>query len=272
MGKDWAKGLTAATDPRVARNADAHRGLRYRRRCTRRDELIPCRWSPEMAYVVGLMATDGCLVGDRRHLSLTSADVDLLETFRVLIGRPAIKIRPKVSALGRAHDLQFGDVLLWEFLEDVGLTPRKSLTLGALRVPDEYVFDCARGLLDGDGSIDNFVHAPTRRTYPEYRYERLILKFHSASRAHLEWLRDTMLRVAGWPGHVTATHSRDRATPMYALRFGKYASVALLERMYADPASPRLARKFAIWRAYRSRHPDHDARDAEVGTIGVAPT
>ena len=208
-----------------------------------------------MAYVTGLLATDGCLVGDRRHLSLTSADVDLLDTFRCLIGKPKAKIRRKISPLGSAYDVQFGDVALWLFLEAAGLTPRKSLTLGGLSVPDEYFFDCARGLVDGDGSIENFVHAPTRRTYPEYRYERIIVKFHSASRAHLDWLYATVTRLAGIRGHIAQTQAAGRMNPMFALKFGKYASIALLERMYADADSPRLARKFEIWRAYRARYP-----------------
>lgn len=256
VGKDWAKGRTAASDARVARNAAAHRGLRYRPRHDDRRGLIPFEWSPRMAYIVGLMASDGCLVGDRRHLALTSADVDLLETFRVLIGKPTAKIRSKTSALGSACDVQFGDVALWRFLEAAGLTPRKSLTLGALKVPDEYFFDCARGLLDGDGSIANFVHAPTRRTYPEYRYERLIVKFHSASRAHIDWLRGAVLRIARQRGHVASNLPKGRSNPVYALKYGKHASIALLEQMYRADDCPRLMRKYEIWRAYCVRQGD----------------
>lgn len=275
MGKDWAKGLTAATDARIARNASAHRGLRYRTRDIDRGARIALSWSAEMAYVVGLMATDGCLVGDRRHLSLTSADVDLLETFRILIGKPNVKIRPKVSALGSAHDVQFGDVGLWRFLEAVGLTPRKSLTLGALFVPDEYFFDCARGLVDGDGSVENLVHVPTRRLYPQYRYERLIVKFHSASRAHIDWLRRTIERLALQRGHVGSTLPPGRVHPVYALKFGKRASIDPLQRIYRDPGAPSLRRKREVWRAYEERNGSpsvcHEARD-HVGTIGSTPT
>ncbi len=253
MGKDWAKGLTAATDDRVARNATAHRGLRYRPWQVDRRALIPLAWSPHTAYVVGLMATDGCLVGDRRHLALTSADVDLLDTFRVLIGKPAAKIRRKTSILGSAYDVQIGDAALWRFLEAAGLTPRKSLTLGEIRVPDAYFFDCARGLLDGDGSISNFVHAPTRRLYPAYRYERLMLKFHSASRSHIDWLRKALLRLAQQQGHVSANLSRGTSNPVYVLTYGKHASIALLTQMYRAADAPRLARKHEIWRAYCDR-------------------
>ncbi|HEY7647455.1 MAG TPA: hypothetical protein VID04_00505, partial [Methylomirabilota bacterium] len=45
----------------------------------------PPAWSPEMAYVVGLMATDGNLSRRRWGLSLASNDTDLLETVRRLL-------------------------------------------------------------------------------------------------------------------------------------------------------------------------------------------
>src|SRR5262245_38267293 len=37
-------------------------------------------WSAELAYTVGLIATDGCLSGDGRHLSVVSKNIDLLQT------------------------------------------------------------------------------------------------------------------------------------------------------------------------------------------------
>src|SRR3972149_3362535 len=43
------------------------------------------QWAPELAYAVGLLAPDGNLSGDGRHLSLTSKDRDLLETFRTCL-------------------------------------------------------------------------------------------------------------------------------------------------------------------------------------------
>src|SRR5712672_2429786 len=39
-------------------------------------------WSPEIAYVIGVLTSDGNLSKDGRHLNITSADVDLLETVR----------------------------------------------------------------------------------------------------------------------------------------------------------------------------------------------
>lgn len=172
-----------------------------------------------------------------------------------------MKIRRKVSALGSAYDVQFGDVQLWRFLEAAGLGPRKSLTLGALGVPDQYFFDCARGLVDGDGSIENFV--------------RLIVKFHSASRAHIDWLRQTIERLACQRGYVGSSLPRDRMNPVYVLALGKRASIDLLQRMYRDPSAPSLARKRGAWRAYEERTRLRFAAPNSCdrfGTIDVTPT
>src|SRR5438093_13264062 len=87
---------------------------------------------------------------------------------------------------GVRYKAQFGDVRFYKWLMEIGLMPRKSLVLGAIDVPDQHLLPLVRGLLDGDGTISNFVHHPTVKTYPAYEYERLWADFNSDSRAHLE--------------------------------------------------------------------------------------
>ncbi len=110
VGKDWAKGLTAKTDGRIARAAAAHRGKQYVRRTPHElcrwplagRTTLPLKWSNEMAYVVGLTATDGCLVTGRRAINFKSGDRELVETYLRLLGRtnPA-RIRKRGLAASR---------------------------------------------------------------------------------------------------------------------------------------------------------------------------
>src|SRR5437867_8276892 len=146
VGKDWAKGLTANTDPRIARMAEARRGkprgpYRVRRRPT-------WNWTPEIAYAVGLLATNGNLSPDGRHISVSSAEREVLETFLRCVDRRA-KIGTVKGGFG-THGLrvQIGDVGLHRWLQSIGLTPRKSLTLGSINGPDDVVAHVLRGLLD----------------------------------------------------------------------------------------------------------------------------
>lgn len=259
---NWARGRTAATDPRIARNAAARRGLEYVRRIPIEQDrrlrggrrTLPLEWSETMAYVVGLIATDGCLWSDGRHLSFDSNDRQLVETFLACLGRPN-RYRTVKTRAGNDHfQAAFGDVEFYRWLLTVGLTPRKSLTLGALDVPPEYLVPLVRGLFDGDGNVANFVHAPTRAAYPDYRYERLWVFFNSGSKRHLDWLGG-QLKTLGLDSYLDIRRARPDKNEFYRLKLGNHASSRILGAFYADPQAPRLERKWKTWDRYRRRHP-----------------
>ncbi len=122
-----------------------------------------------MAYAVGLIATDGCLVKDGRHIAFVSKDEDLMCVWLSCIGHDQLRYSRSTSRVGTTiYRIQVSDVRLYRFLLLIGLTPRKSLTLAGVDVPDEFFDDFVRGLLDGDGSIYLRRHRPTRRAYPDY--------------------------------------------------------------------------------------------------------
>ena len=138
-------------------------------------------WSAEVAWIVGLMASDGNLARTGHALSLTSNDVELLESVRSIL-RIGNRLGHVRGGLGHAcHRLQWRDRELYGWLTDIGLTPRKSLTLGPLTVPDKYFADFFRGCIDGDGTILVYTdrHHATRNA--TYVYERLYVSIVSAS-------------------------------------------------------------------------------------------
>lgn len=210
-GKGWARGKTAASDQRIARAAAAHVGLTYQRRTP----LELCKWpavsgrptwyewTPAMAYAVGLIATDGCLIESGRAIAFVSQDAQLVETLLRRLGREP-KVRIDRTRLGReVYRFQIKDAVLHRWLEGAGLTPRKSLTLGPIQVPDALLAHVVRGLLDGDGSvIDKVWRADTSRR-SDYYYEWFRAQFVSASRDHIEWLHARLrseLGLRGWVG------------------------------------------------------------------------
>jgi hypothetical protein len=256
MPKNWAKGLTKETDARIARAAEGHRGLRYVRRAAvdrRRgpgSRLEPLSWTPAVAYAVGLGATDGCLINTGRHVAFVSTDRDQMEAFLTCVGRNAST--SKIRKDGNAYRVQLGDVELYRWLEQAGLTQRKSLTLGKVEVPPAFFLDLVRGLLDGDGSIAHYVHRPVARNYPRYLYRRLTVRFHSASPEHLRWLQKALADVLSIKGAVLQ-QSKNLPHNMYALQYAKYASISLLTRLYENAASPRLLRKWLIWEDFKAQ-------------------
>lgn len=258
MAKGWAQGLTAAIDQRIARSAAAHRGLKYVRRtppelCAwRAARREPVEWTPNIAYAVGLIATDGCLLGTGRHIAFTSKDLDLIDTFLLCVGK---RTRPHSvrSRLGSAYRVQFSDVLLYRWLQAIGLSRRKSLTLGGIDVPEGLLGDVVRGLLDGDGSILHFWYRGSGKASPHHVYERLLTKFNSASRDHVEWLRNRLTARLGIRGCVTQARMKS-GNFYFTLAYAKRESCVLLSHLYADPAAPRLERKWRIWDDYRRRY------------------
>lgn len=263
MGKGWSKGLTAKTDARVAAMAVAHRGMRYERRkaieeCrwTRRStRTLPLEWSDEMSYVVGLTATDGCLVSGRRQINFKSMDRDLVALYLRLLGRTN-RVCTATTRIGNpVYFTQFGDAAWYDWLLSVGLTPRKSLTLGAINVPDGHLFPLLRGLLDGDGTILNKMYRADTARRDDYYWEYLMTRFTSASRAHLEWIASRVRSRTGSSGYIQEIRRRGESSrpPFFHLRYGKRASLVLLPLLYPAGA-PCLERKRAIWHEYAGRH------------------
>jgi hypothetical protein len=222
---------------------------------------VPLEWDPLTAYALGLAATDGNLGRNGRHVSFGSNDRELVEAFVRCVGRAGANI---TKARGRGYfRAQLSDRSLHDFLTAAGLTPNKSLTMGPLSFPPSLFWDVIRGLLDGDGSIKNYIHNPIKKSYPSYRYERLEVIFHTASREHAVWLQ-TSLRARGI---ASALITQIRKQPveyagnlMFLVKLGKHASIGALANVYRDPTSPRLTRKWLVWNSFRERYSDENAR------------
>lgn len=263
-GKGWAKGRTATTDARVARNAARRTGMVYQRRLTpeqdrryrgRWPRTLPLEWSETMAYVVGLMATDGCLITKgRRHVAFDSGDEELVRTFLACIGRhPTYRPKRDKRSGEVSYQAQFSDARFYRWLRSVGIHPRKSLAISSIDVPDELLAPLARGLLEGDGHIANFTHAPTRSVYPDYVYERLWVYFNCASRPHLEWLAGALKRTLGVSGYIEDRPPRGIRKAFFRLKFGNRDSVVLLRAIYPNAQVPKLERKWKVWDDYAQR-------------------
>lgn len=207
----------------------------------------PVAWSAEIAYAVGLIATDGCLSGDGRHIVFVSKDEALVRVWLDCVGHPWLRHQSTISRAGNpVYRVQLSDVRLYRWLLGLGLTPRKSLTLGSVLVPSELFVHFVRGLLDGDGSIYTLRHRPTTRSQPSYWYERLWTLFGSASSAHVHWLRRSLDQRFGLHGAINVS-TRAGRHDYYSLKYGNRDSLVLLSALYADARAPCLARKRQKW-------------------------
>jgi hypothetical protein len=199
-------------------------------------------WSADMAYVVGLIATDGNLGRRTAAISIVSKDVDLLETVRRCVGVPTA-IKPHHGGYSnRCHHLAWRDRALYDWLGSIGLTPAKSLTLGPLAIPDEYFADFFRGCIDSDGSVFTYTDRYHTTKKERYIYDRLYVSIVSASLRFIEWLQATVCRLIGVTGSIVVRR-REGKNPLWLLRYAKAQSMTLLAWMYYAPHVPCLERK-----------------------------
>lgn len=119
------------------------------------------KWSCEMAYVLGVIFTDGCLHIDakgRPHLSIGQKEPELLEKVLALMGCTAQLRYTKRreygdTVAGAIYYFNFLCTAIYSDLLRLGLKPSKSLDIVFPDVPSEYVRHFIRGCWDGDGSV-----------------------------------------------------------------------------------------------------------------------
>ncbi len=115
------------------------------------------KWTPLLAYCVGLIATDGNLSKDGRHVDFTSKDIGLVEIIKTgFNSKSSIRKKHRGDGIKRYFRIQLADHKLYQQLLSMGLTPKKSLTLESLAIPDLFFADFLRGNLDGDGNITTY--------------------------------------------------------------------------------------------------------------------
>jgi len=201
------------------------------------------QWSSNIAYAVGLIATDGCLSTSGRHIELTSKDKDQLENFMECIKKD-VRISKKRSGYtnGLVSHIQFSDVTLYKFLISIGLSTRKTHTLNTLAIPDLLFFDFLRGHFDGDGSFYSYYDPRWKNSFMFY------LAFVSASPEHILWIQSTIQRLVGVKGYI----GKNKTNSVLQLKYAKRESLILLNRLYPNPGVMCLKRKrLKIARALR---------------------
>jgi len=215
------------------------------------------KFSSNLAYAIGLITTDGCLYSDQRHISLVSADKQLIETFNKCLGKTnRITINPRSSlSKNDSYRVQIEDVKLFRWLSTIGLFPNKSLTLGKIKINDRFFPDFLRGHLDGDGSIVSYEDKYLQHINPKYIYQRLFVYFLSASKKHLVWLKESITRLTNLSGSLNKkiTKSQKGKHPLYVLKFSTNEAKRLLNWIYYRPGLPCLIRKYAKAEQYLFR-------------------
>lgn len=127
--------------------------------------------------------------------------------------------------------------MFYDFLLSIGLTPKKSLTLNKINVPEEYFFDFLRGCFDGDGCTYSYWDPRWRSSYMFY------LSFASGSKRFLEWIQKGVYKKLEIKSHISISRKSKEKNPYYQLKYSKYSAIKLIRKMYKTKSRVCLNRK-----------------------------
>ena len=189
-----------------------------------RKNKVELTWNNNFAYIIGVIATDGNLSSDLRHIIITSKDNEMVTNCKKYL-----KLTNKISKTARGgskdkkyYMLQFGDKNFFEFLLKLGLTPRKSKIMSELQIPRKYFADFFRGCIDGDGSISISKHKESK--HPQYK-----IRLCSASNNFLIWILSSCKNFFGVTG---GSISKTNKSSVYTLTFAKNDGLKILKMIY----------------------------------------
>ena len=195
--------------------------------------LIDTNWRPELAYAVGLIASDGWLSKDVAEIGIVSKDRELIETFV-----KCLKLSRKPFPSGRGGEvvkkywsIRFKSRQFYQFLTEIGIGPAKSKTIERVAVPDEYFADFLRGFYDGDGTFWTEWDTRWKRSFVYH------LGISSASTVFIYWLKERLSELYGVKGYVV------QGDGVQTIRYAKGDTRALFNTMYYQKALPFLERK-----------------------------
>lgn len=197
--------------------------------------IINTNWSPELAYAVGLITSDGNLSKDGRHIDFTSKDFEQIEHFKKILKLDTKIILKNSGSSSKKiyYCVQFSNVIFYKFLLEIGLTPNKSKTIEKVDVPDEYFIDFLRGMFDGDGYTYSYWDKRWKSSFMLY------VGFVSASLKYIKWLSHKIKSLYDENGKI-----RVGGKTAYILYFPKYSSIRLLKKIYYDKGLICLKRKW----------------------------
>ncbi len=154
-------------------------------------------WSPEMAYVLGYFAADGCMFINPRgskYVSFTSCDCEILQKVRRMLGsnhKFGVKKRHNRNWKD-AFTLQIGSKEMHKDLIKKGFMPKKAFRFKLPPVPKKYMRHFIRGYFDGDGSITRGYFKRKDRNNKKTPY--ILTSFASANINFLRKLSETLIR------------------------------------------------------------------------------
>lgn len=202
-------------------------------------------WSHDMSYILGFWFADGSMEDASKirakYIRVSSTDKEVIDFIKnTLCSGHKINIRSK----GRNKTsflLRIGNHELYNSLQSLGVTTRKSLNMIFPEVPKRFISDFVRGYFDGDGCV-------------YYKGKRMRIIFTSGSVDFLNKLEKIIRDNAGTTRQNIHHQKSSRA---YRLLYSTNDSDRIFKFMFYKKNLPHLRRKGKIFKQF---YLDHERR------------
>lgn len=108
-------------------------------------------WSQEMAWVLGILVTDGHIVKENHSICFSQKNERILRIIAHYMA--ADYVLTPFGKTKKTPTLIIHSKKMKQDLEFLGVTPSKSLTVPFPNVPEEFLPSFVRGVIDGDGWV-----------------------------------------------------------------------------------------------------------------------
>ena len=214
------------------------------------------KWTGEMAYVLGFLYADGCIIdaisSRTQYVQFTSKDKDtliliksLLKSTHPLSSMPPSKRlhRNGIYNSSEVFNLRIGSRKMFNDLAGIGVIPNKSKTITFPFVPSHYLSHFIRGYFDGDGCA--YLELAKGKTQ-NIIIKKLSVIFTSGSKLFLEGLSSNIRKILNLrQDKIYDSHYA------YQLRYSTADSMRLFKFLYKNVRQNiYMERKFKIFLKY----------------------
>lgn len=215
-------------EPRTRSEAWKHRGTEG---VYKINENIFHNWSNKMAYVLGIIITDGNVATNNGCISISMKECDHLKKIKKMLNSEHPVKYDKAKDI---YYFGFTRKKMSDKLFELGITNNKSLKVEFPDVPDQFLSHFIRGVFDGDGSV---FFEPRSKDYP------LRVSFTSGSKAFMTILEGKLRLHAGLSKRIIYKRLQKRMS--YYIRYCHKDSLKFFDYVYAGAdESMRLERKY----------------------------
>lgn len=188
------------------------------------------KWSYELAWLVGIVMSDGYVSNPKfgKFIRIAMCDKDVVFNIAKLIGYKGRVVCRDSERNKDVFILTVGGKYIWNFFVNLGITYNKSVELRFPSLPKQYIYSCIRGIFDGDGSIS----INMKTMYPTAR----IIGIKDVVYFIIDVI-DVPYNLYGYNNNV------------YTLQYTGERAIAFLSAIYKDSTElTRMVRKYLLYK------------------------